>query len=60
MFNVYKFTNLTVTLFTWTEVSLQLKIVLKNIYKDKCRKYENDKTLNSPRSFTKNASLQFE
>ena len=60
MFIVYKFTNLTVTLFTWTEVSLQLKIVLKNIYKDKCRKYENDKTLNSPRSFTKNASLQFE
>ena len=42
-----------------SEVSLQLKILPKNIYKNKCREDEIDTIFNSPCLFTSNALIQF-
>ena len=42
-----------------SEVSLQLKILPKNIYKNKCREDEIDTAFNSPCLFTSNALIQF-
>ena len=42
-----------------SEVSLQLKILPKNIYKNKCREDEIDTIFNSPSLFTSNALIQF-
>ena len=42
-----------------SEVSLQLKILPKNIYKNKCREDEIDTIFNSPLLFTSNALIQF-
>ena len=41
------------------EVSLQLKILPRNIYKNKCREDEIDTIFNSPCLFTSNALIQF-
>ena len=42
-----------------SEVSLQLKNLPKNIYKNKCHEDEIDTLFNSPCLFTKNALIQF-
>ena len=42
-----------------SEVSLQLKILPKNIYKNKCREDEIDTVFSSPCLFTSNALIQF-
>ena len=42
-----------------SEVSLQLKNLPKNIYKNKCREDEIDIIFNSPCLFTSNALIQF-
>ena len=92
IFNVYKSTNFTVTLFTWTsrshqpyhlsesiwiwqtnsqfyicmpspspspQVLLQLKAVVKNIYKNKCREGEINTIFNRPCLLTSNVLIQF-
>ena len=42
-----------------SEVSLQLKILPKNIYKNRCREDEIDAAFNSKCLFTSNALIQF-
>ena len=42
-----------------SEVSLQLKILPKNIYKSQCCEDEIDTVVNSPCLFTLNALIQF-
>ena len=42
------------------EVSLQLKILPRNIYKNKCREDEIDTIFNSPCLFTSNSLIQFQ
>ena len=42
-----------------SEVSLQLKILPKNIYKNKCHEDEIDIIFNNPRLFTLSALIQF-
>ena len=55
----YQLTNYVYICLLPSEISLQLKILPKNIYKNKCREDEIDTIFNSPCLFTSNALIQF-
>ena len=55
----YQLTNYVYICLLPSEISLQLKILPKNIYKNKCREDEIDTIFNSPCIFTSNALIQF-